>query len=406
GELCFYVAADSLDISAASVNDSQSQIFSNLESLEAQIRQRELEPFKNNLSVLFDGDSTPNTFDECDFCGREDLSCQGVEIDSRRWTCCRLCCELSRLLNVELAVPEANSFFEFIPDDYFESSKTLILKSLPAQKLFCGATSASQNLTAALHFAFHSATKDFADRLDSASTDIKDLLKVEIDRVHASFMGSAEPSSLFVLEANNSDIVVLGSLPELLELSFGMSKLIDQKFPAVNYSSGLSYALNSIPLAWLIRESLQMSQKAQSAGPKFFAVNFAAEALNSSPCFSWATWRTEVKPLLEKIRYFEHLGALGFGFWDYLLDFSKSDSRAIYQLMYRLARREESHSALRQDASWTQFKSDILLSLAGASEQLIHKRNELKTALSWFLLFKRLSSHKGVQREFATIERK
>lgn len=406
GDLYFSVAFDSLNLQGASLKGSEALIFSKLESLEAKIKQAEFEPFKNDLSSLFDDTNSSRVFEECDFCGRENLPCHDVDLLSRNWKSCSLCRELDLLQDVESNSNADNGTFAFIPQDYFDSKTQSASQSVAAPKIFFDEPSQSQNTSASLHFSFHSSARDFAPHLDSQSSDVKGLLKSEIDRVHASFMGAADANSLFVIEANNSDILVLGAVPELLELAFGLSKSIDSKYPDVNYSGGLSYALNAIPLPWLVRESVQMSLKAHGAGAKFFAVNFGAEPLNSSPCFSWANWRTEIKPLLEKIRYFEHLGALGFGFWDYLLDFSMSDSRAIYQLMYRLARREESHNVLRQDASWTQFKSDILLSLAGTNDQLIHKRNELKTALSWFLLFKRLSSHKAVPRELATIERK
>lgn len=369
------------------------------QKIQSMLRQKQLEPFKENLLDIFSEESLQ--LDECPYCLREDLPLAEIE---GAGTSCSACLSCKALVNLSRANVLADSDLQFIPEIGRDIVKRNA-KSASSPFRFQTIHTESPHQTV-MHISFREDSEKQTSLIENETVPLPaQLLLSELEKLK-SFCHTQQERLPLVLEANWDNIILLGSLPVLLELAFSLSEVIDKKLSGVCHATGIVQALNAVPLSWLIRDAVQLSRKVQEQNsPRGLAVNFCADNGAAVSGFSWSDWRNRIRPLLDKIRRFDRMNVLGFGFWDYLFDFSRSDSMSIYPLMYRLARREETHGVLRRDPSWHKFKSELLVALSGSSEDVRQKRQILRTALAWFLFIKRVSPGKQESYELLTVER-
>lgn len=235
---------------------------------------------------------------------------------------------------------------------------------------------------------------------------IVDKQMTEIGKSSKSTSQGTGKSDFVLLESNSENIIVLGKLIPLMELAYRLDESINFKFSAVDYAVGLANSLSRQPLSLLHRQAVQMCYLSRSSGQRHFALNFGGDSSSSISCFSFDEWRKQVKPLTATLKTLDQLNALGYTFFDYLLDLSRSRSISIYPLMYRIARREESHAELRRNQTWQHFKAELILTLSSRNEEQLRKRRMLSTALACFLFSKKHLHTRVPERELIQLGRR
>lgn len=348
--------------------DSESNTQEALLELEEKLRVQRFKVFKNNLTDLFAKACTTPASQECDLCGEEAAALAETVLSDSRVLACPLCLSM---------LSEHFQQEEFAKKEEHPDSVLHVAINKMAEARLMGKLAPDRENT------------------------ILEIVKSECKKISSIHREVAE--SLLILEANDDNILVFGKLPQTLDLAFAVSSRLDS-LNAVSHAAGLRHTAQSLPLSILVRDALSLTLKAKSLGNKCFAIKFAGQKNEADACFSWAQWRKQVRPLMERIRHFDNLAVLGHGFWDFLLSFAQSGSSSIYRLMYRLARREEIYAILRKDPGWQAFKSDLLLSLAGDINE--EKRRILKTSLTWFLFFKTKAHLQGSPQLPAFVERR
>lgn len=347
------------------------------------------EPFREQLHQMLTVEQSFSP--ECTVCRRDQDSLESISFKGLDWMVCDICNEI---------------FTDFLKqsnqnDDHNPASSDLrsnVLKLIANTAWVKSEKRYSKELKSILHF--HIAASELlgtsARRLQERLRTNKLTPVLPASEIFALLQKAAalveeeqEQSDFAIIECNSKDIFVCGKFFWLLELIRQFEELLNKKYPELStYSAALTNNKSATPVPIRMQTVLAITGSSKRSNEKTLAVSFNCNDDTSCHSFSFDQWRNQIKPLLGHIRSFDQMNALGFGFWDYLYEKARSNDYTIYQLMYKIARREESHQELRKSGRWREFKKEIFLALSSKSKEQKIKRAMLVTALEWHLHYK------------------
>ncbi|MBX9567476.1 MAG: hypothetical protein K2X77_01215, partial [Candidatus Obscuribacterales bacterium] len=358
------------------------------------------EPFRGHLAEVF---KVAQAFkSECEFCRVDQQKLKSRQFNRTEFAVCNICDELiAHYSNFTQGPETSNTTSNAIGS---EGEKTppsekgiqALSRSAPWSKK---GHEYNKDLTGVFHF-------NIGDGLNSTSArrlqerikndrqapiapfvEIYGLLQkaiglvIQNDKQHQNNIREAD---FAIIQSDSKDLIVCGRFFALLDLAAHFEELLSKKYPELtSYVAGVTNESIASPIVLRLQQVFRLTNQSRLVGDKILSVKFSdAENLSS---FTFSEWRVQISMLLASIRAFDHLNALGFTFWDYLLDRARTGDYSIYELMYKIARREETHSELRKSGRWKEFKKEIFLALSSQSENQKHKRAMLIAALAWHL---------------------
>ncbi|MBX9690317.1 MAG: hypothetical protein K2X27_26625 [Candidatus Obscuribacterales bacterium] len=339
GQLCLSYAFQ--ETSARDALAKENEI---LKYLESELEKQELEPFKTRLDDFFKTAAVSEL--ECDFCG-EAIGTPGNILKCICSFCSNLILAENSSTNSELvmlAVPESHNAALAICTEKQED----LIRSRQAK---------------------YSRREIFLEHFKAVSKRSQ----------------NNESLKCHLIECNEDNFLALGNFAGLHELLLKINDSLSKEYPGQKFNSGLRRRRQSMPASLMLKEALLLASSSAELGDSSISISLHEQ--DSAYSCSWTDWQNKVKTLIEKIKLFDQRDALGHGFFDYLLNFAESDSIAIYPLMYKLARKEDSHHNLKRDQHWREFKSEMLLALSERANA--PSRKILKIALSSYLQLKR-----------------
>lgn len=368
------------------------------------------EPFRRQLNQAFE--TTKSYENECKLCRADQPEMSIRSYQGSELSVCSICAEIIDNFFGRNAEVESHATIE--------EDRSSVLESIPSPTLW-KETEYSHELKSVFHFKINSADliSTSAHRLQARITSERDAAIVPFSEIQTILERSiglvvhearkqhsfiAYESDFGIIQCDSRDVIVCGKFFPLLDLALQFEDLLRKKYPQLSsYAAGVSNGKASSPMLPRLRQVFQMTDQPQSRNG-YLAVNFSGDITEFS-AFTFEQWRGRISNLLTQIRSFESMNALGFNFWDYVFDKARSDSTTIYDLMYKIARREESHSELQKNHKWRQFKKELFLALSSHSAEQKQAREILITALSWHLYFKDLQHFHPAKKELIQLGR-
>jgi len=203
--------------------------------------------------------------------------------------------------------------------------------------------------------------------------------------------GSNEPWALTTVYSGGDDVFLVGAWNQVIEFALFLEEKFNQyTCGALTLSAGIAIHKPSYPLYRMAEDAAEAERTAKGRNKNQLCIRFDELIDDQNPhhCFEWDTWRTTIGPLFRKTLDLNRNSQISTGFWNYLLQYSRSEKRSFYKLLYNVARLEERQKKLITDGSWQSFKKEWLLSLEDPAQR-DSKCRMLETALNWLLLTRR-----------------
>lgn len=392
GQLFFCLAADFIDCSNDDLATPLIQLMTDLDTKIAELKQ---EPFRNQLDQVFVQSEAYDT--ECDLCRNGEESLSQDAFKGAQYLLCSTCRAVNSMF-LEMQAGLADTDSEAGSPGGIQSLAKMSLSTPWKKKDY----EYKSDLKAIFHFRIggdgiaHTSARRVQGRIKNDRlapilpfAEVFELLQKAIEQLIQNSKHTQphlHESDFATAECDSKNLVVLGRFFPLIELSLHFQELLEKKYPDLpSYTAAVTNGTLSSPLYLRMRQTFQIAETSQRDKGHILSVNFNEDNLTPASSYTFDEWRSQVRPLLDKIRTFDSLNALGFNFWNYLFDRARSNSTAIYELMYKIARREETHSELRKSTKWQEFKKEIFLALSSQSKNQLRRRQILLTALSWHL---------------------
>ncbi len=410
GQLFFCLAAEVVNCSNEDVAASLIQVAARLDMKIAELKQ---EPFRNQLDQLFVRTESYDT--ECEFCRHSEAHLSQYSFKETHYLLCSTCSE-SNSVFADLQKTLAETGSEAGSQQGQQLPKMSL--STPWKKKEC---EYKGDLKAIFHFRIdgdgiaNTSARRVEGRLRNDRlapilpyVELFELLQKAIGLIIHDSKHSQQQlheSDFAIIECDSRNLVVFGRFFPLIALALHYEALLAKKYPDLaSYTASVTNGNLAGPLSLQMSQALRHAEIAKEVGDHILSVNFTEEDSSPASSFKFDEWRGQVRTSLDKIRTFDSMNALGFNFWDYLFDRARSNSTSIYELMYKIARREETHSELRKSAKWQEFKKEIFLALSSQSKNQQRRRQILLTALAWHL-YQKQSQHYHPMREFIYVGR-
>lgn len=351
------------------------------------------EPFKGNIDQAFS--VTPSYISECQICKADQAQLKTLSLANKIWQICDTCNEIAQHFSKESFInfPPQNAQAQASDDSASKQSQLFALKMEDMTTYHCDSVLSFELASNGL---ISTNARRLQERFKAGKRntifpfrDVQQLLEKELIAIvheQQAHFPEARLDDFVVIECSSEKIVVFGKFFALVDLAQRFEAAFAKKYPEFeSYAAGIFHSTAPLPLSMMMKGAFQLSGLAQAKGERQLAASFNNRDPNSTFLFSFEQWRHQVKPVSVAIRQFDHLNALGFGFWDYLFDLCRSGKTSLYELMYKIARREETHAELRRNPKWKEFKKETFLSIGSQAEENKHKREVLEAALFWFL---------------------
>ncbi|MBZ0187122.1 MAG: type III-A CRISPR-associated protein Cas10/Csm1 [Candidatus Obscuribacterales bacterium] len=196
------------------------------------------------------------------------------------------------------------------------------------------------------------------------------------------------PWAITTVYSGGDDLFLVGAWNQIIEFAL----LLDDRFKlytskALTISAGIAIHKPSYPLYRMAEDAAQAEHVAKMTGKDRLCVRFDESISHDEPhhSFSWNDWKNTIRPLFLNLKELADQADVSKAFWNYLLEYSRSENRSFYKLLYSVARLEERQPYLRDTKLWQDFKMDWVLSLEDLQVRK-EKCAYLETAINWLLL--------------------